>query len=93
MIKYINYGNPKYGTHMFIITMFKTEYGNYLMFDIDVLENNKDYDFLNIDFNFFGQFQKQAFQAMSIAEIDVVTMKQCFQVQFTGKRNILCHDC
>ena len=29
MIKYINYGNPKYGTHMFIITMFKTEYGNY----------------------------------------------------------------
>lgn len=31
----------------------KTEYGNYLMFDIDVLENNKEYDFLNKDFNKF----------------------------------------
>lgn len=29
MIKYINYGNPKYGTHMFVITMFKTEHRNY----------------------------------------------------------------
>lgn len=29
MTKYVNYGNPKYGTHMFVITMFKTEHGNY----------------------------------------------------------------
>lgn len=29
MIKYVNYGNPKYGTHMFVITMFKTEHGSY----------------------------------------------------------------
>lgn len=29
MTKYVNYGNPKYGIHMFVITMFKTEYGSY----------------------------------------------------------------
>lgn len=29
MTKYVNYGNPRYGIHMFIITMFKTEHGSY----------------------------------------------------------------
>lgn len=29
MIKYVNYGSPKYGIHMYVITMFKTEYGSY----------------------------------------------------------------
>ena len=26
MIKYVNYGSPKYGIHMYVITMFRTEY-------------------------------------------------------------------
>lgn len=29
MIKYVNYGNPKYGTHMYVITMFRTDGGSY----------------------------------------------------------------
>lgn len=29
MVKYINYGNPKYGTPIYVITMFRTEHGNY----------------------------------------------------------------
>lgn len=29
MTKYVNYGNPKHGIHMYVITMFKTEHGSY----------------------------------------------------------------
>ena len=29
MVKYINFGHRKYGTHMYVITMFKTDFGNY----------------------------------------------------------------
>lgn len=29
MTKYVNYGNPHWGIHMYAITMFKTEHGNY----------------------------------------------------------------
>ena len=29
MIKHVNYGHPRHGTHMFVITMFRTEHGNY----------------------------------------------------------------
>ena len=29
MIKYVNYGHPVCGPHMFVIVMFKTERGNY----------------------------------------------------------------
>lgn len=29
MIKYVNYGHPHYGTHMYVITMYRTEHGNY----------------------------------------------------------------
>lgn len=29
MTKYVNYGNPRDGIHMYVITMFKTEHGNY----------------------------------------------------------------
>ena len=29
MVKYVNYGSQKYGIHMYVITMFKTEYGSY----------------------------------------------------------------
>ena len=29
MIKYVNYGHPLFGPHMFVIVMFKTEHGNY----------------------------------------------------------------
>lgn len=29
MTKYVNYGNPKWGIHMYVITMFRTEHGNY----------------------------------------------------------------
>ena len=28
MIKYVNYGHPRYGTHMYVIVMNRTEYGN-----------------------------------------------------------------
>lgn len=29
MTKYVNYGNPRWGVHMYVITMYKTEHGNY----------------------------------------------------------------
>lgn len=29
MIKYVNYGHPRYGTHMYIIVMNRTERGSY----------------------------------------------------------------
>lgn len=29
MVKYVNYGHPKYGIHMYVITMYRTEHGNY----------------------------------------------------------------
>lgn len=29
MTKYVNYGNPRWGIHMYVITMYKTEHGNY----------------------------------------------------------------
>lgn len=29
MTKYVNYGDPRDGIHMYVITMFKTEHGNY----------------------------------------------------------------
>ena len=29
MVKYINFGHHKHGTHMYVITMFKTDFGNY----------------------------------------------------------------
>ena len=29
MIKYVNYGHQKHGVHMYVITMFRTEHGNY----------------------------------------------------------------
>lgn len=29
MIKYVNYGNPRHGVHIFVITMFRTEHGSY----------------------------------------------------------------
>ncbi len=29
MIKYVNYGHPRYGIHMYVITMYRTERGSY----------------------------------------------------------------
>ena len=29
MIKYVNYGHPRYGTHMYIIVMNRTHHGSY----------------------------------------------------------------
>lgn len=29
MIKYVNYGHPSYGIHMYVITMYRTERGSY----------------------------------------------------------------
>ena len=29
MIKYVNYGHPSYGIHMYVITMYRTEHGSY----------------------------------------------------------------
>lgn len=29
MTKYVNYGSSKYGIHMYVITMFRTEHGSY----------------------------------------------------------------
>lgn len=31
MIKYVNYGNPKYGTHMYVISMFRTDDSSYMV--------------------------------------------------------------
>ena len=29
MIKYVNYGHPRHGVHMYVIVMNRTERGNY----------------------------------------------------------------
>ena len=29
MVKYVNYGHPRYGIHIYVITMYRTEHGSY----------------------------------------------------------------
>ena len=29
MVKYVNYGHPRYGTHMYVIVMNRTDRGSY----------------------------------------------------------------
>lgn len=29
MVKYVNYGHPRHGIHMYVITMYRTEHGSY----------------------------------------------------------------
>ncbi len=39
MVKYVNYGHPKYGIHMYVIVMNRTEHGNYKV-EVSVCDNN-----------------------------------------------------
>lgn len=38
MVKYVNYGHPRYGTHMYVIVMNRTERGNYRV-EVSVCDN------------------------------------------------------
>lgn len=38
MVKYVNYGHPKYGIHMYVIVMYRTEHGNYKV-EVSVCDN------------------------------------------------------
>ena len=38
MIKYVNYGHPRYGIHMYVIVMNRTERGNYKV-EVSVCDN------------------------------------------------------
>ena len=31
MVKYVNYGHPRTGTHMYVITLFRTDRGSWLV--------------------------------------------------------------
>ena len=39
MIKYVNYGHPRYGIHMYIIVMNRTDRGNYKV-EVSVCDNH-----------------------------------------------------
>ena len=38
MVKYVNYGHPRYGTHMYIIVMNRTPHGSYKV-EVSVCDN------------------------------------------------------
>lgn len=56
-------------------------YGSYLMFDIDVLENNQDYDYLN---NSFGSFIS-LYDEMNIQKLDYKDLDKVFTQKWHDK--------
>lgn len=39
MVKYVNYGHSKYGIPMYVITMYRTDHGNYKV-EVSVCDNH-----------------------------------------------------